>query len=63
MTAQIISMDAARKARQKARDDRAAIFLLPVHVAAFWTETWLDALRRVERDLPRWPGGIDDLEI
>jgi hypothetical protein len=32
------------------------IFVLPVHVAAFYAEAWLDALRRIESEMRHWPG-------
>jgi hypothetical protein len=54
MTAQIICLAAARKARQINRNEAGAVFLLPLHVGVFFVEAWLDALRRAE--LPRWPG-------
>jgi hypothetical protein len=63
VSAKIIDLAAERKARREPRDVPACIFLLPAHVAAFYAEAWLDALRRIEHALPRWPGGSDDLEV
>lgn len=63
MSAEIINLADARKARQQARAGAGDIFLIPLHVSAFWAEAWLDALSRAGRDFPRWPGGIDDLEV
>jgi hypothetical protein len=51
MTAQIICLAKARKARQDASAVPACIFVLPVHVAAFYAQAWLDALRRIETEI------------
>jgi hypothetical protein len=57
MTAQLFNLDAERKARRIGRESAGAVYLLPLHVGAFFVEAWLDALSRAE--LPRWPGMED----
>jgi len=56
MSADIICLATVRKARQQASAVPQCLFLLPAQVAAFYAETWLAALRRIESELPKWPG-------
>ena len=48
MTAQIICLAAARKARQIGREDQGSVFMAPMWIGALVFGAWLDAL-------PRWP--------